>query len=99
MRKFLKVGMSEEDYNILKENAHDLNITISKLSRELLKNGEIIEQPNNKEILYHLNKIGNNLNQIARFANSNKLLDVQIYNLLLDIYTYIENINNDNISK
>ncbi len=99
MRKFLKVGMKVEDYHELQEKALNLNITISELSRQLLKNGKIIEQPNNTKILYHLNKIGNNINQIARFANQNKSLDIQIYNLLVEIKLYVDSLVDDNISK
>ena len=99
MRKFLKVGMKIEDYQELQEKALNLNITISEFSRQILKNGKIIEQPNNTKILYHLNKIGNNINQIARFANSSKSLDIQIYNLLVEIKSYIDSLVDDNFSK
>ena len=99
MRKFLKVGMSVEDYQDLQNKAYNLNMTISSFTREMLKNGKIIEKQDNNKILYHLNKIGNNINQVARFANKNKYLDIQIYNLLVEIKSYIDNLTNDNISK
>ena len=37
------------------------------------------------ELLYHLNKIGNNLNQIATHANTKKTLDMQILIQLVSI--------------
>ena len=100
MRKFLKVGMSEELYNSLQFNANSLNITLSKYCREILKNGYTVNTNNDYSlVVYHLNKIGNNINQIARYANANKSLDIQIYNLLLEVDNYLEVLTNDNNSK
>lgn len=100
MRRFLKVGMSEELYNSLQFNANCLNITLSKYCREVLENGYIVKSNNDYGlVLYHLNKIGNNINQIARFTNSNKSLDIQIYNLLLEIDDYLKELSNGNNSK
>ncbi len=91
MRKFLKVAMSEELYNSLQFNANSLNITLSKYCREILKNGYTVNTNNDYSlVVYHLNKIGNNINQIARYANANKSLDIQIYNLLLEVNNYLE---------
>ena len=71
MRKFLKVAMSEELYNSLQFNANSLNITLSKYCREILKNGYTVNTNNDYSlVVYHLNKIGNNINQIARILNS-----------------------------
>jgi predicted DNA-binding protein len=100
MRKFLKVAMSEELYNSLQFNANSLNITLSKYCREILKNGYTVNTKNDYNlVVYHLNKIGNNINQIARYANANKSLDIQIYNLLLEVDNYLEVLTNDNNSK
>lgn len=100
MRRFLKVGMSEELYNSLQFNASSLNITLSKYCREVLENGYIVKSHNDYGlVLYHLNKIGNNINQIARFTNANKSLDIQIYNLLLEIDDYLKELSNGNNSK
>jgi predicted DNA-binding protein len=100
MRKFLKVAMSEELYNSLQFNANSLNITLSKYCREILKNGYTVNTNNDYSlVVYHLNKIGNNINQIARYANANKSLDIQIYNLLLEVDNYLEVLTNDNNSK
>lgn len=100
MRKFLKVGISEDLYSLLQSNANNLNITLSKYCREILKNGYTVNTNNDYSlVVYHLNKIGNNINQIARYANANKSLDIQIYNLLLEVDNYLEVLTNDNNSK
>lgn len=99
MRKFLKVGMSEELYSTLQNNADILDITLSKYCREILQNGYIVYLPNScNSIVYHLNKIGNNINQIARYANANKNLDIQIYNLLIEVNQSIQSLAYDNKS-
>ena len=67
---------------------------------EILKNGYTVNTNNDYSlVVYHLNKIGNNINQIARYANANKSLDIQIYNLLLEVNNYLEVLTNDNNSK
>lgn len=100
MRNFLKVGMSKELYNSLQFNANNLDITLSKYCREILVNGYIVNTNNDyNSVIYHLNKIGNNINQISRYANANKSLDIQIYNLLLEIDNYLKVLTNDNNHK
>lgn len=101
MRKFLKVAMDKEFYIDLQFKSNQLNLSLSEYCRQMLKNGKVIEKSNNNnvQIIYHLNKIGNNINQIARFTNQNKYIDIQVYNLLVEIKSYIENLTNDNISK
>ena len=47
------------------------NLTMSKYINNCLKNKSIIVIENGKEIYYELNKIGNNINQIAKKLNSN----------------------------
>lgn len=100
MRKFLKVGMDEELYSLLQTNANSLDITLSKYCREVLKNGYIVKKNSDYSlVLYHLNKVGNNINQLARLANANKYLDIEIYNQLLSIENYLKELSNGNNSK
>lgn len=104
MRKFLKVGMDESLYNMSQQKAHDLNLTLSNYVRQLLENGKVVEKQDNKQQLYHLNKIGNNINQVAKKINSEKnyrVIDSKIYMMLISIKNNIYNMvfNNDNSSK
>lgn len=101
MRKFLKVGMDEEFYNQIQHNANNLDITLSEYCRKLLRDGKVVYEDKNSNIakIYHLNKIGNNINQIARFTNANKKLDIQIYNLLIEVKDYLEELSNGDNGK
>ena len=46
-----------------------------------------------KELLYELNRIGNNLNQIAKYANFKKELDTKILNQLQNITKELERLS------
>lgn len=37
------------------------------------------------DLVYEVNRIGNNLNQIAHYVNSNKVIDMQVLQMLVDI--------------
>lgn len=57
------------------------NLTMSEYINRCLKNKSIIVIENGKEIYYELNKIGNNLNQIAKKLNSNLATREDLNNL------------------
>jgi len=92
-------------YNEIKKIADDNNITISKLLKEALKkmtNDDIkniktikTKIETNKRIVYELNRLGQNLNQIARYANAKKVLDKFILEELIQIEKYLQGLTND----
>jgi len=93
MKKFLKISMDESLHQSSKEKAKELGISLSELVRQFLKNGKVIQKNNNKDLVYHLNKIGNNINQIARKINSEKsyrAIDSTIYTMLVKVKKDIE---------
>lgn len=55
----------------IKLESQKSNMTMSEYINRCLKNKSIIVLENGKEIYYELNKIGNNINQIAKKLNSN----------------------------
>lgn len=76
-----KYYLNEKEDKILKEKCKKLNITYSKFIRNLIL-GYVHDDSLTIEIhnlIYELNKIGNNINQIAYVANSKGII-VQ-YNL------------------
>jgi len=92
-------------YNKIKKIADDNNITISKLLKEALKkitdndikNIKTIKTKieTNKRIVYELNRIGQNLNQIARYANSKKIVDKLVLEELIQIEKYLQGLTSD----
>jgi len=79
--KQIKVFFSEFDYSFLKKISADRDITMSEFIRKSV-NSKIENPPAPKtkkvykvadpKLLFELNKIGNNLNQIAKKLNSNE---------------------------
>ena len=54
----------------IKSQSKKANMTMSEYINRVLKNKNIVVIEDGKEIYYELNKIGNNVNQIARKLNS-----------------------------
>ena len=73
----LKVRLTQEESNRLKERSERTGISMSGIVRAALKKQKIVELPpaDFTETVVQLRRIGNNLNQLARAANSG---DVQI---------------------
>ena len=86
--------------------ADDNNITISKLLKKALKkitNDDIknidetmkTKTEINKRLVYELNRIGQNLNQIAKYTNSKKILDKLVLGELIQIEKQLQKITDD----
>ena len=96
--KILTVRLSDELYNELTFKAKSLGISNSDYLRQSIKNKEI-KHSNKKDIsllLGAVNKIGNNLNQIAYNLNiankKNELNDYEYDNLLATLLLINENL-------
>lgn len=63
------------------KEAKKSNLTVSEYINKQLKNKSIIVIECGKEIYYELNRIGNNINQIAKKLNSNIATYKDIKNL------------------
>ena len=92
-----KYYLDEKEENILKEKCKKLNVSYSKFIRDLIL-GYVHDDSLTIEIhnlIYELNRIGNNINQIAYVANSKGII-VQ-YNLeeeLKKINKLVDELNN-----
>lgn len=65
----------------IKRESEKSNMTMSQYINSCLNNKSIVIIENGKEIYFELNKIGNNINQIARKLNSNIATNSDIENL------------------
>lgn len=92
----IKVGLNDFEYRKLVERAESVGLGSprmrSEFVRKLILNSKINSVPMiNKSALAQLNKIGNNLNQLARLANSNSPINTaqiaQIAQIHADINT------------
>lgn len=101
--KTLVIRLTNSEYKRIKELAELEGITVSELVRKfvfineetsklnlfqrLLKKSETL-----KEFVRELNRIGVNLNQIARYCNSIKEVDEKVLNLLLAYFYELRSI-------
>ena len=92
--KQIKVNFIPEHHQILTQLAKQKGVTKAQWIRSQLRttfdnprepSQSKIHKVADPELLYHLNKIGNNLNQIARHANEGNVLDTQVLASLLSI--------------
>ena len=84
--KQVKVNLDEEVHQKLKEFCDARNITMAEYFRNQINTKiDDAREPQQKRVhkttdpklLYHLNKIGNNLNQIAKHLNEGNSLEFQ----------------------
>lgn len=94
--KFIKIRVTESEKKKIKENAKGSNFTVSDYSRKLILKKKIAKPKYShedalmivtelRETKKALNKIGNNINQIAKLANTNPVLSDEDLNNLARI--------------
>lgn len=79
--KRITIRIEEKLKEKIKLESEKSNMTMSQYINNCLNNKSIIVIEKGKEIYYELNKIGNNLNQIAKKVNSNIATSNDIKNL------------------
>jgi hypothetical protein len=77
MKKELKktIRFSKNELEKIQEKLNLLNVNFSQFSRAAILQHNI-QLPINRELLYEINKIGNNINQIAKAVNGKQKVDV-----------------------
>ncbi len=92
--KNLKVRVNEDEKRLIKYKADELGISVSEYLRlTMFNNAPVIKQVELSgiaELSYEINRIGNNINQIAYVANRNKEIEPREIKILLDSQKYIE---------
>lgn len=92
--KQVKVNLLPDDYEKMNVLAKKYDTTIASLFRELadmqienapIRKGGIKTQSADPKLIYHLAKIGNNINQIATRCNVNKIVDRMTFIELVEI--------------
>jgi hypothetical protein len=70
--KTVSAKVTEEEYNKIKSLADNNNISISALIKQALFSAEIADPQPLENLNIQVRKIGNNLNQIAKYVNTKK---------------------------
>lgn len=83
------IRFSQSEFEIIKKELEKSNITFTEFARSAILRKKI-KLPIEKHFLFELNKIGNNLNQIARTVNTNNR--VQIISKLVDIENQLKDL-------
>ena len=84
---FLKVRLTKEESDRLKERSERTGISMSGIVRAALKKQKIVELPpaDFTETVVQLRRIGNNLNQLTRAANSGNMQIPEIKSALSEL--------------
>ena len=95
--KRVTIRLTQDEYKNFTKQADELAISLSEFIRLKLNNiNKIKIQKNknecNKRMLYEINRIGLNLNQIAKYTNSKKVLDKIILEQLIQIEKQLNNV-------
>lgn len=79
--KCIKVRLTENQLVFLNEKVKKTGISREAYLRKLIEGYVPNEQPSKElhEVIYQLRKIGNNMNQIARIANSTETINQELY--------------------
>lgn len=78
MRELIKrIRLSKDEWNIIFEKMEKTNLNFSEFARMSMTDSKIFSKKEkkaiaNKELILELAKIGNNLNQIAKYLNTEK---------------------------
>ena len=84
--KRVTIRFTDDEYNQLKSKADELDISLSTyIRKKTLGNREKLSTKCDKELLYKINRIGNNLNQIAKHCNTTKTIDKLVLQSLVEI--------------
>ena len=96
--KQVKINLTPEHHQELEKEALENNQTIAQFIRDKL-DINLKEKPRTRkmrsdkkevikadpQLLYHLSKIGNNLNQISKHLNSGNAVDRVVLNTLIEV--------------
>ena len=88
-QRYFKVHLLDEELEILNAKADEAGMNKSEYIRNMILFGvaherTLFSKKDTESLLYEINRIGNNINQIAYRANANKTIDERDFQ---DMYT------------
>lgn len=88
------IRLSGEENSKLNEMLETHNISFSDYGRSRILGYKIKSKIDN-DLIFEINKIGNNLNQLAKVANQNKSIEVEVLQSLVSIEKKLGNLLDD----
>ncbi len=97
IKKIVKaIRFTSNEFSKIEKELSRLNISFSEYARSILLKKRIRNKSKlKKELIYEINKIGNNLNQIARHTNEKKTIDLNVLKQIIEIQKNMEKLLND----
>ena len=95
-QKQLKLYVSEEEYNSIQIKMKQFGTTnFSQYARKMLIDGYVISIKNSKDLfqlVYEINKIGVNINQLTKLANENRAISKSVINNIAKTQEELQNL-------
>lgn len=90
------IRFSEDEFSEIEHKLKEHNLTISELARASVLNKKIHTNLR-RDLIYHLSRIENNLNQIAKNLNTKKdeIPNSEVIKILIDFQKELEDLKND----
>ena len=94
--KIISLRLTQAEYERLKKLADQTGWSVSELIRnEISGKKKITGKGDIKRLLYEINKIGHNLNQVAKYVNTQKAVDRVVAEELIQIKTLLKKLADD----
>ena len=92
----LELYVSQEEYNSIQIKMKQFGTTnFSQYARKMLIDGYVISIKNTKELfqlVYEINKIGVNINQLTKLANENRAISKSVINNIAKTQEELQNL-------
>lgn len=90
-KRYFKVHLLDEELEILKAKADEAEMNKSEYIRNMIMFGAahertVFSKKDSETLIYEINRIGNNVNQIALVANTYKIVDEYEFQNLYQSY-------------
>jgi len=94
--KRVTIRLTDVEHKNFTKQANELGINLSEFIRLKLNNiNKIKTSKCDKNLVYEINRIGLNLNQIAKYTNSKKVLDKLVMEELIQIEKQLNDVLKD----
>ena len=94
--KRVTIRLTDVEHKNFTKQANELGINLSEFIRLKLNNiNKIKTSKCDKNLVYEINRIGLNLNQIAKYTNSKKVLDKLVMEELIQIEKQLNDLLKD----
>lgn len=94
----LHLRLTPTEKKNINNNAKLMNVSVNEYISLCIRRKRIVICENFPDLIYHLSKIGNNINQIATVANSNQYISINNVSEVKDLMEECVNAINDFIS-